>query len=516
MKTTGHWKVCIVALAVTAGLNTPARAVDGYIAAVGVGTNSLRYLQVPRIMDIGGAPTVGQTQADLSADFDSVEDVAFLRSVSADRLVAVLGNCRDFVPSETYDPYEGCGGYTHQLQGKVAIYKATASGDLMLSGPLQTVSFDHTIATTRRTVSYPQSGRQYGETWRLAGLAGGGFAVNASDVPRTGVRWQPDRFNPYNWLLAFDNTYTFRFRASMWLGYADGGANDVAGFVSHCNDAVASTWLGVSGTPTGVLRRYRINWIDGTLVEEAAMSGAVGWIFYVTSVAPLTYIGPQPTLSGGVVVGEGNHACNAAREFTSGNLDSAKGWGNSGVVPGGQQAIGLNSDGVNLMVAFRCAGETNRLYRVAPVNGTYNNTGFSFVWEGSPWTITAADGDAMAFSVIVPRLAMSLAGSSVHLQWNSAAGQSYQAYTSTNLPSNQWLPWGGVMSGTGDPFASGHPNDKRPGRILSGLHATSVTAKTLARRCSPSSARQPIRWPFSGRRLARAGIYSRTPTVSAR
>mgnify|MGYP000905675780 CR=1 FL=1 len=101
-------------------------------------------------------------------------------------------------------------------------------------------------------------------------------------------------------------------------------------------------------------------------------------------------------------------AGNIAGNFTSGFLDSSKNWRKISV-SGGLEVVGLNTDGTNLFMAFRCSDGTNRLYRVDVTNGTYTEINFAFAWEGTPWTVTASDGDAIAYSIIAPHI------SSIHI-----------------------------------------------------------------------------------------------------
>ena len=113
-------------------------------------------------------------------------------------------------------------------------------------------------------------------------------------------------------------------------------------------------------------------------------------------------------------------------------------------------------------MAFRCTNGTNRLYRVATTNGAYTDTGFSFVWGGESWTVTASDGDAMAMSVIAPTLEIAKAEPSPPVTWHSFSGQSYQPEVSTNLVVNDWQPWGNPIHGTNGEVGVELPATKGP------------------------------------------------------
>ena len=422
---------------------------DGYLAAVGVGSEGSRYLKVARITEMATSPAVAQVQSDISGDFTSLQDVAFLRGPDSNRVVAVLGNARDFVPNEQYIDWRWR-GFTHRLRGKVVLYDVNPTGTPVTVSVLKTIVFDHPVTASLITVSSEHMAFQHFETWRLAGLPGGGFVVNVSDVRDYWQNGHPDNLHPFNWAILFDRTHTLRFHAGIAAGFiGSSGAVDAAGFVNPDKDVFAAIWQGVSGTPCGTLRRYRVNWAAGTLSEEALLNGVQGWIYYMNNVAPLAYLGPEPALSGGVVVREGQNACNASGGFASGVFDAAKGWGRIAAVPGGLEVMGLNSDGANVMVAFRSGGGTNRLYRVGVDTGTYVDTGFAFAWGGDPWTVTASDGDAMAYSVVAPRLRLLPQADHEQLEWESEWGQWYQVMATMDLAHPDWQPVGGEITGTG-------------------------------------------------------------------
>ncbi len=437
-------------VAVCFGVAWPApdlRAEDAYVAATGIGTNAARYLKVARLTDVGGTPSLSQVQLDISGEFTSVNDVAFLRSGSADRLVAVLGNCVDFVPADYYDWYRWH-STTHKLRGKVVVYVVAGTGDLAVTGIRHANSFENIVTTSQATVSYQDRGAQHGETWRLSGLAYGGYVVNVSDVRDPGPGWQPDRYNPYNWLLVFDRSYALHFGAVIWTGWSDGGMIDVAGMANPYREEVAATWRGVAGGGNGVMRRYRIHWDSHTVSEEAALVGASGWIYYYNNVAPLAYVGAQPMLSGGVLARDGTNTGNVAGGFVSGNLVASQGWGMLGGVTGALESMGLAPASGTQMVVARCTGDNHRLFRLNPTTGTYADSGYSFTWTGDAWTVTASDGDAMHDSLIAPQLAMVPGQPNVSAQWNSASGQSYQVEATETLNPPDWQPYGTPLTGT--------------------------------------------------------------------
>lgn len=186
------------------------------------------------------------------------------------------------------------------------------------------------------------------------------------------------------------------------------------------------------GGGNGILRRCRINWNKATVIEEANLVGSSGWFYHYHDIVPLAYLGSSNAIDGGVVARDGSSDGNIAGNFTSGCLDSSRNWGRMGV-SGGLEVIGLNTDGTNLFMAFRCWGDTNYLYRINATNGTYTDVSFAFAWEGTPWTMTAFDGDAMAYSIIAPHISSIHIAPISHVHLPLVVGQKYQVETTHDV-----------------------------------------------------------------------------------
>lgn len=368
---------------------------DGYVGAVSYDSTH-RYLEIARISGVGTTPSVTQNQWDISSQFSSVQDVAFLTNNNGSRRIAVLGNCVDYVAGEYYQDYR-YRGYTHHLRGKVGIYDVSTSGALTAVTNTN-IQFEQDFIpwSTASTVSYGDRGGQHGETWRITGLSSGGFAINASAVRDPGPGWSPDRYNPYNQLLVWDKTNTFKFQSGLQTGWSDGQIFDAAGLVStNGTDRVVSTWAGVSGSE-GNLHRWRIDWANNRLVDESATTGGNPWCYYLNRVDPLAKVDGN-VVSGGAVIRSNNLASvNIAADFNTSFLDATDGWGR--YAPNGVlDTMGIFSDpnGANIYTVLRTTGDIYKLYSVSPTDGAYTDLNLSFTWSGNGSTLVASAGDAM-------------------------------------------------------------------------------------------------------------------------
>jgi hypothetical protein len=373
-----------------------------YIGAVATDSTH-RYLQIARISGVGSVPSVVQNQWDLSSQFSSVLDAAFLtNSTGGDRRIAVLGNCLDYVAGEYFDWYRWR-GYTHHLRGKVIIYNVSTSG-LLTAVTDRTIEFEQDFIPwpTASTVAYTDRGGQNGETWRITGLSSGGFAINASAVRDPGPGWQPDRYNPYNQLLVWDKTYTFKFQSGMQIGYSDGQMFDAAGLADlNGPDRVVSTWAGVAGGQ-GNIHRWLINWDSGSLVNESSAIGGNPWCYYMNRVEPLAEVVGNVVSGGAVIRSNTLASVNIAADFSTGFLDEADGWGRC--TPNGVlDTMGVCSDlnGGDIYAVLRTAGDVYKLFLISPTGGDYTYENFSFTWTGNPSTIVASAGDALAGATLI-------------------------------------------------------------------------------------------------------------------
>ena len=118
------------------------------------------------------------------------------------------------------------------------------------------------IGTAERT---PDQGTyQPGERWRIAPLPGGGLVVNASAFANPPWPWSGDRPEQnYNYVILFDSSNTLRFGQAIHHGYYGGtsGNMEICGLIGNLSaDRFLSTWGGLSGTPTGRVVRYRVDW----------------------------------------------------------------------------------------------------------------------------------------------------------------------------------------------------------------------------------------------------------------
>ena len=110
------------------------------------------------------------------------------------------------------------------------------------------------------------------------------------------------------------------------------------------------------------------------------------------------------TLAGGAVV-HSSAALNIpglSYEAGDGTIGSGDGWGAFGAT-GLQDASGLGWVGPQMGVALLVSG-TYQFHTVNPNTGAYTNSGTTFAWGGTSWTLANTDGDA--FSSLVPEIAV--------------------------------------------------------------------------------------------------------------
>jgi hypothetical protein len=178
---------------------------------------------------------------------------------------------------------------------------------------------------------------------------------------------------------------------------------DVAGLVDNSQDRVVSTWNGTSGTPTGTIYRWRIDWTGNCLIQESSTSGDTAWCYYMTKVSPLAMVDNNIISGGAVITSNALAAVNIAANFNTPFLDASDGWGRT--APGGVlDSMGINSgpESSYLYIVLRRTGDVYELYSVSPSNGSYTYQDFSFTWTGNTSSITASAGDALGRLPAIP------------------------------------------------------------------------------------------------------------------
>lgn len=367
------------------------RGADAHVAAVGQ-DEAGRYLKIARVEDVAGSPGVEQIEIDISTDFNSVSDVAFLAATGCcGRMIAVLGNCSVYVPYETGWWW----GNDHHLEGKIVVYQVAPSGPLTVARAAN-LTYSEWFETSWDTVDDGTIPGQPGQSYQIGGLASGGFVVECNAMKRLcgSGGCTDDAFANYNKLLFFDSSYELRFMA-------DGptpvlASRDICGLVESDPDRFIWVYRGYAGSP-GKVYRYAVDWENSQIIHEATMHGGISTgCYYPAQVAPLADV-PGHVVAGGTVVrNDFEAAYNASKDFPNdAYFTNSQGWGY--YWPGNvDEVIGISSEGDDLHVVLRQDVNDYGFYRLVDANGTYEDCGFEFQWGGTDWTIAASDGDAMS------------------------------------------------------------------------------------------------------------------------
>ena len=376
-------------------LNSVSWGGASYIAAVGdVGDEDpCCYLRIAQITGLPNDPCVSQIEINITDEFTSVNDLAFLNSDGCcDPQIAVLGNCSVYVPYEE-SPWWG---NDHIIQGKIVIYQVDPCDPLGVDY-VASVTYLETFETTWSTVNDGTISPQPGQSYQIAALPSGGFIVECNAMCRicsTGGCID-DPFRSYNRLLFFDNEFTLRFMADGPTPYLTD--RDIAGLAASSTDRFVWTYKGSAGGP-GKVYRYLIDWDASQIVHEAVLHGGPSGCYYPAQLAPLV-ADPCHIVGGGFVVRNDTAAAfNAPHDFANGIMfDSSQGWGYywpSDI----DEVLGINSDDGNMYVILRRNDTDYELYTTDSLDGNYTDLGFSFSWAGAVLDDFRSDGDAILSS----------------------------------------------------------------------------------------------------------------------
>ena len=377
------------------GISAFALGGSGYVAAVGNdGANC--YVKIALINDLGGTPSAAQTEIDVSGDFTTVNDVAWLSAAPGQpRRLAVLGNCNDFVAQE-WEPYgPGSGwweGDTHHLTGDIKIYDV---GQSLAVSELGLVSLNHTFDTAWGTMSSVHRPLPESLRFHVAALGSGGFVVQGM-ANRVAVIGGLGYGDSYNRLVGFDNTGTQRVAGNARTSYlGDDNNYDVAGIAAAGDGFYSAVHVRAvtGGSSAGIVNRGHIDWDTGFVFGED-LYGSLSGCYYMSDISPLAAVDGHVMESGVVISDNGQASYNAPSDFADGDyLNNTQGWGNIWTTL--DETMGIDSQGGGMYVVLRRA-DTNDLFSLDTVTGDYTDESFSFTWSGSPWTIVASDGNAMS------------------------------------------------------------------------------------------------------------------------
>ncbi|MBI5740037.1 MAG: hypothetical protein HZA16_04875 [Nitrospirae bacterium] len=367
---------------------------ESYVASVDGGN----LLKVARISDIGGSPSAEQISIDIRADFPAqvfsdgdescpvptIRDVTFLDPGGCCNRVriAVLGMCNIHVPLQT-PPWWG---RLHMLLGRVVFYDITSDGPLAAVNAGTTV-IEENFSTSWDTIIVPW-GYTPGESYRIAGLSSGGFLVETGGAGMYCGTWgcAEDNFSSYRYRVFFNDKYNRGFANYEATGYLT--ERDIAGFAG-AEDKFASVSRGSAGGMFYNLYRYGIDWTSSQIIEEGAQSNYDG-AYYKNQAAPLADVADH-IVGGGIVVNNDHAAAfNYRPDFAYPDIVWQPEWG--GIwLSNIDEVLGISSNDANLYAVLRRNGANYELYKINSADGVYENTGFSFSWEGA----YRSDGDAI-------------------------------------------------------------------------------------------------------------------------